>query len=106
MTRPGGARAPLFATRWVRAFEDDDPRGAVYRPDRADLPLSRRPRDRFELSEDGSARLYAPGPDDRLIARDATWSREDEDIVVRLRGSEAVEMRIVEQSPQRLVVRR
>ncbi len=96
----------LFATRWVRVFEEDGPRGASYRPQTADLPLSRRPRDQFELDADGTARLFLPGPDDRLIAREAIWSHEGDDVVIRLRGSPVVEMRIVELPPRRLRVLR
>ncbi len=96
----------LYATRWVRVFEEDGPRGASYRPQTADLPLSRRPRDQFELDADGTARLFVPGPDDRLIAREAIWSHEGDHVVIRLRGSPVVEMRIVELTPRRLRVLR
>ena len=53
MSAAGDDRAPLFATRWVHAFEEDDARGAVYRPADADLPLSRRPREGGSSYADG-----------------------------------------------------
>jgi hypothetical protein len=82
MPQPGDR---LAATRWVHVFEEDTADGAVYRPEDADIPLSRRPREQIEFSPDGSARVFEGGPDDRLVARRAA-------------------VRIIEQSPDRLVV--
>jgi hypothetical protein len=78
------ARDWLYATTWVHVFEQDTPQGAVFRPEEADIPLSRRPRERISLQADGSARFLMPGPDDRFV--------------------EHPEMRIVEHSPERLLV--
>jgi hypothetical protein len=97
---PAGDR--LFATRWVHVFEDDTPAGAVYRPDSGDIPLSRRPRAQLELSADGRATLFVPGPDDRLVARPATWREQGAGDVPEPGGAE---VRIVDRSPDRLVVR-
>jgi len=94
----------LFATGWVHAYEEDTAEGAVYRPRGSKLPLSRRPRERLELSADGTARIFAPGPDDRYVEHAARWHDEDGDIVVRAREG-GTELRIVERSPERLVVR-
>jgi hypothetical protein len=103
--RPGGS--PLFATRWVHAYEEDSAQGEVYRPAGADLPLSRRPREQLQLREDGSASLFAGGPDDRPVVTDAVWKREGELIVVHLRGSRrGPVLRIVEEAPDRLIVKR
>lgn len=89
----------LFSTRWVHVFEEDTPDGAVYRPESGSIPLSRRPREQLEIGSDGRATLFLPGPDDRLVARPATWADRD----VPERGG--AEVRIVDRSPQRLVVR-
>jgi hypothetical protein len=97
-----GGDDPLFATTWVHVFEQDGGRGAVYRPETDPIPLSRRPRERLELSEDGSARVLAPGPDDRFVEQPATWSDEDDEIVVRTQAG--AELRIVDRSSSRLVV--
>jgi len=99
----GAARGRLFATQWVHVFEEDTAEGAVYRAEDDDIPLSRRPRERLELGRDGSARLFVPGPDDRLAEQAATWSDEGGSLVVRAREGGA-EIRIVERSPKRLVV--
>jgi hypothetical protein len=94
----------LFATRWAHAFEEDSGEGAVYRPEGDALPLSRRPRERLELRPDGSARLSLPGPDDRLVDQRGTWRDERGTLVIRMRDSDT-ELRIVDRSPARLVVK-
>ena len=91
----------LFGTRWVHVYEQDSTQGAVYRREDDDIPLSRRPRERLELHADGSALLFAPGPDDRLVEQPATWREESGVVVVRTRDSE---LRIADRSPDRLVV--
>jgi hypothetical protein len=96
-------RNDLFGT-WVHVFEQDSKEGAVFRPEDADIPLSRRPRERVELHEDGSAVLLMAGADDRYGSQPARWSREDGEIVVR-DSRDRVHMRIVQESPGRLVVR-
>jgi hypothetical protein len=93
----------LFATRWVHAFEEDTPEGAVYRPEGSTLPLSRRPREGLELDADGTARIYRPGPDDRAVAQPASWRDENGAVVVRAHEGGA-ELRLVEHSPERLVI--
>jgi hypothetical protein len=76
------AAAKLFEKTWVHVFEEDGTEGAVYRPDEGILPLSRRPRQRFSLSPDGSARLVVSGPDDRLYDVPARWTEEKGEIAV------------------------
>jgi len=93
----------LFATGWVHAFEEDTAEGAVYRPRGSKLPLSRRPRERLELDADGSARIFVQGPDDRYVEQPASWRDEGGAVVVRAREGGA-ELRIVDRSPERLVV--
>jgi hypothetical protein len=98
------ARDRLFATGWVHVFEEDTAEGAVYRPEDGDIPLSRRPRERFELDSDGSARLFVQGPDDRYVEQKATWREEGGAMVIRARQG-GTELRIVERSPTKLVVK-
>lgn len=98
------ARDRLFTTRWVHVFEEDTAAGAVYRPEDGAIPLSRRPRERIELDADGSARLFVPGPDDRLTEQAGAWRDEEGALVVRARDG-GIEVRIIERSPERLVVR-
>jgi hypothetical protein len=93
----------LFTTRWVHLFEEDTAKGAVYRPEDAKVPLSRRPRERLDLRRDGRASLFLPAPDDRLVENAAEWSFRDGEILVRTR--EGRELRITERSRERLLVR-
>lgn len=104
MPQPGD-REPLAGTIWVHVFEEDTAEGAVFRPEDADIPLSRRPRERFELKADGTAVLSMPGPDDRVVPQPARW-REEADEVVVCDAAGAVRLRIVGRSADRLVVRR
>jgi hypothetical protein len=93
----------LIGQRWVHVFEEDAANGAVYRPETASLPLSRRPRERLELFEDGTARVFTGGADDRLEGRAAAWAADGETIVIR--APEAKTFRIVDWSADRLIVR-
>lgn len=104
MSAKRAARDRLFGTRWVHVFEEDTPAGAVYRAEDDAIPLSRRPREQLELERDGTARLFVAGPDDRPAERPATW-REDGDVIVVSAREGGAELRIVERSPERLVVK-
>jgi len=95
---------PLFATRWVHVFEEDGGSGNVYRPEDSDIPLSRRPRERFEIDKDGGGRLFTSGPDDRYAEQAASWKDEGGAIVIRAHDGSA-ELRITERSPSRLLVK-
>lgn len=103
MTAAAGDRDPLFSIAWVHVFEEDTAGGAVYRPEDADIPLSRRPRARLALEPDGSARVFVPGPDDRFIHHDARWSRAGDALVIQVPALHR-ELSIVDRSPERLVV--
>jgi hypothetical protein len=108
VTEPGD-RDGLFGTRWIHVFEEDTAEGEVYHKETDEIPLSRRPRRRIQLSEDGSARIVMPGPDDRPVESSSTWQKEGSDLVLRghprVGGGPNV-LRVVSQSPTRLVIRR
>jgi hypothetical protein len=100
---------PPFGIRWVHVFEEDTPAGDVYRPDGADIPLSRRPRECLELDPDGTARVYLAGPGDRPEPVETKWRKDGEAITIAARPSPAGarrERRIVEWRADRLVVRK
>ena len=97
----------VCGVRWVHVFEEDTDAGAVYRPETDDIPLSRRPRERFELETGGAARVFVGGADDRPTARAATWRATANEIVIELtaaRGDEPTTWRVVEGSKTRVVV--
>ena len=94
--------------RWVHVFEEDDASGQVYRRVAGDLPLSRRPRERLELRDDGSAILRIGGPDDRPRERRGVWREEHDAIVLSLAAGplgRASELRFVPAGDERLVLR-
>lgn len=88
----------------MHVFEQDTADGAVFRPEDADIPLSRRPRERIEILDGGRAALLTPGPDDRYVREPATWHEEAGAIVVR-DAADAERARVVSRSPDRLVVK-
>ena len=104
MPGQGAGGGGLFNTTWVHVFEEDTGAGAVYKPEEGAIPLSRRPRERIELDEDGTARLFRPGPDDRFIEQPASWKDEAGTLVVR--PTDGGELRITDRSPERLVVQK
>jgi len=81
-------------------FEEDTDEGAVYRPEDADIPPSRRPREQLVLDEDGRATLFSAGPDDRLVGRPLTWAAAGAKST-----DKAADIRIVQRAPDRLVVK-
>jgi hypothetical protein len=93
----------LFATTWVHVFEEDTAKGAVYRPEDDDIPLSRRPRQRIKLRADGSASVSVPTADDRYMEEPAAWSEEKGAVVIHGRSG-TPGLRIVDRSPSRLIV--
>ena len=95
-------KGALFTTPWVHVFEEDTAHGAVYRPEDGDIPLSRRPRERLELFKDGSAKVFGAGPDDRPVAQPATWREKGGAVSIRTR--DGAELRIVDRTPERIVV--
>ena len=99
----------LIGKRWLHLFEEDGPEGEVYVPESAGVPLSRRPREGFEIDKGGIARVYLSGADDRLMPTPAVWSEENG--VILLKTSPAAEgkpaeFRIEKMKADRLFIRR
>jgi hypothetical protein len=94
---------PLFATRWVHVTEQDTAEGAVFLPEDADIPLSRRPRAQLRLAPDGTGTWYEPGADDRPVGRPIVWN-ENPDGVVVARTPAGESLRVVSRAPDRLVL--
>ena len=95
----------MYEVRWVHVFEDDTPAGEVYRPDTDDIPLSRRPRQGFELHRDGSAEVFSGGADDRPAASAARWTDTPDGLVV-VEDKTGARFRIVKRAPAELIVSR
>jgi hypothetical protein len=88
---------------WVHVFEEDTAAGAVFRPENADIPLSRRPRERVEFRGGGAATIWKGGADDRPAPIAARWTEDGDDLIVRDNGG-IVRLKVIEQSPDRLLV--
>jgi hypothetical protein len=95
----------MYDVRWVHVFEDDTPTGEVYRPETDDIPLSRRPRDGFELHRDGSAEVFRGGADDRAEASRASWQDTPDGLVV-VDDRTGARFRVVKRAPSQLIVSR
>jgi hypothetical protein len=94
--------------RWIHVFEEDTERGAVYRRVPADLPLSRRPRERLVFAEDGTGKVVVGGADDRLVELPASWTEKEGEVILRLERSSPnakPEYRVVERTADQLLVR-
>src|SRR5215475_10573287 len=98
----------LLHQRWIHSFEEDSADAQVYRPQSWDFPLSRRPRDAFELRADGTAHLFLPGAADRPEAADASWTEEKGELLIcAKKGAPGPPtLRVVESSADKLLVRR
>ncbi len=97
----------LCGIRWIHLFEDDTPTGSVYRPDSTKIPLSRRPRRRFELHPDGTATLFTGGPDDRFESRPGVWRTNADGVVVTFPADPQraeVRFRVADGSTSRLAI--
>ena len=100
---------PLLGTRWVHVFEEDTAAGEVYRPDSAQIPLSRRPRRALELGADGAARVWSADAGDRPQALDGHWRESDGVITVSApaaRGGKPMQLRVLQHGGGRLLIER
>src|SRR5262245_59104997 len=99
----------LLRQRWIHSFEEDSVETQVYRPQSWDFPLSRRPRDAFELRADGTADLFLPGAADRPEPAGASWTEEEGQLLIRAvkKGVHGpLTLRVVESTADKLLVRR
>jgi hypothetical protein len=90
--------------RWLFSHEEGGAR--VYRPRDNPLPPSRRPRDGFDIHEDGAFRAYTPGAADASTARDGRWKAAGAGIQVTYDdGGPGLALEIVDAAPGVLAVR-
>jgi hypothetical protein len=100
--------AHLFG-RWLFSHEEGEGEGGtrVYRPRGTPLPPSRRPRDGFDIDEDGAFRAYTPGAADASTARGGRWTAAGARIEVAFDdGGPRSTLEIVDAAPGTLKVRR
>ena len=96
--------AHLFG-HWLFSHEEGGAR--VYRPRDTPLPPSRRPRDGFDIDEDGAFRAYTPGAADASHARDGRWTAAGARIEVAfVDGGPGSTFEVVDAAPGTLKIRR
>lgn len=70
-----------LSRRWVHSHEEDELGRTVFRPDSFEFPPSRG-RLAFTLLPDGTAGVDTPGPTDRSVSREGTWTIEGDHLVI------------------------
>lgn len=91
--------------RWTHSHEEDTPGRMVFRPDGWPFPPSRGRRS-FALGRDGALLASGPGPTDKIVASDGRWRLRDDGVLEMEQQGRASELRVVEVSPDKLVVER
>jgi hypothetical protein len=94
--------------RWVHSREEDSDAGVVFRPETYDFPLSRRPRDAFELEPDGKLVMGTPSPADSLDQTDGTWELKGNELQFStgFESAEEPKWQIVSVENDRLVLKK
>ena len=95
-----------LAQTWVHSHEEDTPGEMVFRPASYPMPPSRG-RKSFQLAPDGHVRSSGPGPDDRTISSQGTWSLENSGaLTLRPNAGGMTKMTILSLNPDKLVVKK
>lgn len=90
--------------RWLFSHEEGGAR--VYRPRDSSFAPSRRPRDGFDIDEDGTFRAYTPGAIDAPVAVEGRWTPAGDDRVgISFEDGRGRILEIVEAAPGTLKVR-
>jgi hypothetical protein len=90
--------------RWLFSHEEGGAR--VYRPRDGSFPPSRRPRDGFDIDEDGTFRAYAPGKADAPVATEGRWTQAgDGRLQLAFADGRGRVLEIVDAAPGALTVR-
>ena len=98
--------AKALLQRWVHSHEEDTADRMVFRPSTFQFPPSRGRRS-FALNQDGSLSQQSLGPDDRPVGRQGTWRlKNGDELELNSPGGGTTVMRLVEVTPDRMVVRR
>jgi hypothetical protein len=90
---------------WVHSHEEDRPGEMVFRPESYPLPPSRG-RKSFQLAPGGLLRGTGPGPDDRTVASEGTWSMSGPDVLTMKSAGVTTEMKLLSVDKEKLVVKR
>ncbi len=89
---------------WTHSHEEDHDGLLVFRPSDWDFPPARG-RDSFTLGADGQLGTSGPGPDDRSVRGEGTWTY-DGALKIAPFGASPQRYAVADVGPDRLVVRR
>jgi len=95
----------LLQGRWLHSHEEDVPGKKVFRPSSHPLPPSRG-RYGYEFHSDGHLSKLAPGPTDKSLAEQGTWTVDDQGrVTIRVPGcpDEVLEIDVLDSD--RLIVK-
>ena len=96
----------LLHGRWLHAHEEDASDESVFRPASYPMPPARG-RTGYEFLSDGTVVVIGPGPTDRTVKRDGTWSIDaNKQLTIRLPGHADQVLEISTLDPDRLVVKK
>jgi hypothetical protein len=91
---------------WVHSHEEDSPGEMIFRPGSYPMPPSRGRRS-FQLLQDGQLRSAGPGPDDRIVPSQGTWSMSQPDVLtMKSAGGATSTMKILSVENDKLVVKK
>ncbi len=93
---------------WLHSREEDTESEIVLRPVDYEFPLTRRPRESFDLKPDGSLVRGKASPSDSLEQQKGKWTLEDDNLTLYPEsGREAIQkFRIASIAPDRLVIKK
>lgn len=97
------SRRDLISRSWTRSHEEDDGERLVLRPSEYDFPPARG-RESFVLNDDGTLEMGGPGPDDRRVTADGTWTLEGDRLQLSPYGASLRSYVVDDIEPERLVV--
>ncbi len=66
---------------WIHSYEEDDGDEAVFRPSSYDFPLTRRPRESFELKAGGKLVKGEATASDSVREAQGKWELEDDKVI-------------------------
>jgi hypothetical protein len=96
----------LLQRRWLHAHEEDSPGLAVFRPETHPLPPARG-RTGYEFLPGGRLVRIGPGPTDRTLASQGTWTLDAQGrVIVQIPGQSEEVLEISTLDADRLVVKR
>lgn len=93
--------------QWIHSFEEDSESEKVYRPSDFDFALSRRPREFFQLNQDGSLVTSDNFETDKPTSKNGKWDLDGDDTLIFYPNeNEAQTQKIASIDKNRLVLKK